>query len=366
MLQRNKTIILLSLGTTKRKYLKSNTKFLFHNNDKMRDKDPTRTVQLRKRFSADATRRLKSLKRDIKKSIVDNDIFGLKNQAQLPTALAELPANKFRYTYDANKVNGFMAWLEQQHKQGLIETSTIGARGAEPWSNTYIRSAYQKGLYQARQELISGRADIPAADTLGSGVSAAFHRPFHADRAALLYTRIFNALKGVTQAMDAQISHELTKGMTEGVSPYEMARRITDRVDKIGIVRARLITRTEVVNAHNQASLREYEWAEQEIGETIKVQWWTALDERVRSSHRARHGKIYDRATASGMLGEPNCRCTLLSVVGSEGEKEAKRSLKDIPALDSWKREVPSEDGRTAFDTGIKAALPKDWQDKNV
>jgi SPP1 gp7 family putative phage head morphogenesis protein len=114
-------------------------------------------------------------------------------------------------------------------------------------------------------------------------------------------------MKGVTEAMNGYLSRELALGMAGGQSPYAIARRINERVDKIGIVRARMIARTEIIQSHNEAALNEYERAEIEIGETVKVEWVATMDNRVRPHHAERDGKIYDRSVAREMLGEPNC-----------------------------------------------------------
>jgi len=119
-------------------------------------------------------------------------------------------------------------------------------------------------------------------------------------------------MKGITESMKGQMSGVLAMGMAEGRGPYDIAYKLKDRVEAIGITRARLIARTEVVHTHNAAAMNEFESLEGIVGETIYVQWWTALDERVRATHAARHGKVFKRKTAQGLIGEPNCRCALL------------------------------------------------------
>ena len=104
---------------------------------------------------------------------------------------------------------------------------------------------------------------------------------------------------------------------------YELAKRINDRVDHIGMTRAKLLARTEVVYASNAAALNEFQAAERTIGKKILAQWWTALDERVRDTHRIRQARIYNFKTAETLLGEPNCRCSLLPYVpATQGKVE--------------------------------------------
>ena len=133
-------------------------------------------------------------------------------------------------------------------------------------------------------------------------------------------------MKGVTEAMNGHLSRELALGMAGGQSPYAIARRINERVDKIGIVRGRLIARTEIIQSHNEAALNEYERAEIEIGETVKVEWVATMDNRVRPHHAERDGKIYERSVAREMLGEPNCRCGLAPYVESLEKKKGRKA----------------------------------------
>lgn len=281
-----------------------------------RDKDPTRTVSLRARFLADMTRRFSELRRWIVESITVQDCFGLKESAGVKILAATQP-RQFTYRTDAEKVAGFMDWLREQERLGVLEVSAGSAIGptTSPWTDTYIRSAYQRGLAEGRVQVRQAGVDVPSFQELPGGIAGVMNQPFHADRVATLFTRVFEDLKGVTAVMDAQISRELAQAMAEGVGPYDMAKRLANRVDKIGIVRGRLIARTETVRAHNIGAMAEFEAVEQIIGEPVRVTWWTALDERVRSSHVARHGNTYSRKTALGMIGEPNCRCALLPVV---------------------------------------------------
>lgn len=72
---------------------------------------------------------------------------------------------------------------------------------------------------------------------------------------------------------------------------------------------AEMVARTETAKIQSIATTTRLK--EQGID---KVQWITAEDERVRSSHAARHLKIYPVGDHPE-LGEPNCRCTLVGYV---------------------------------------------------
>jgi len=292
----------------------------------MRDKDPTMTLTLRAKFVAQMNKRFRALKGAINKSIIDNDCFAIKKTVA-NVALTPLGAKTFQYTKDPEKVKGFMDWLKGEEEKGILEISMVpsmmGPTGV-PWTNVYIQSAYQKGMAQARIDMKQGGAPI---DTYtDQTLNMAFYQPFHADRVALIYTRAYNELKGVTEAMNQQISRELALGMARGDGPYRIAQLLNDRVDKIGIVRARLIARTETVHALNEAALNEYELLENMVGETVRVKWWTALDERVRSQHAAWHGKVMTRKVGRARIGAPNCRCALRPWLDSWDDEEQEPS----------------------------------------
>ena len=290
-----------------------------------RDQDPTRTITLRAAYVADMTRRFRELQRRIRTKLIDENFL-----EPVRVTNNKLTINVFEYTNSAEKLDDFMTWLLVQEEQLILERVTIpGAlpltRNQVPWANTYLDSAYQKGIRQARADL--GVAGVDPLVVAPNSVLAAFNSPIHAETVELIYTRNFNELKGITNAMDQQISRVLAQGMVDGQGVAQIARNINNRVDKIGITRARLLARTEVVHTFNQAALNTYQSVGDFLGEEIYVKWWTARDADVRPRHRRRHGKIYVREDAQRLIGEPNCRCSLIPYVPS---------IEGIPEDDQW------------------------------
>lgn len=285
---------------------------------KLQGADPSRTLTLRNRWARDLDARFRELRRWVRESVVERDCFGLALDRPV-LVLSAAPPRAFAYRSDAEKIKGFMAWLQEQLRRGVLElTSGTPLNPEAPWTDAYVRSAYAAGLAQARAELRAQGIDLPSFETVQGGLSGVMYQPVHAERAATLYTRVWEDLQGVTSAMSTQMSRVLSQAMIEGVGPMEMAKRLTERVDAIGIVRARTIARTETIRAHSVASLTEYRAASAVIGKEVKCQWWTALDERVRATHQERHGNVYTEEEVLPLLGEPNCRCSLLPVTDEE------------------------------------------------
>lgn len=258
--------------------------------------DPTRTTTLRQQFEADAARRFRGVAKAIRHAVGAEDGFGLKaNRGQ------------FDFPRSDQKVGAFMDWLQAEVNAGVLETRTGVAAtraGQQAWSNVYVRSAYQKGMAQAAAKMRKEGADVAP-----EWVTQAFTRPFHVDRVALAYTRTYQDLKGITDVMDQQIGRVLAEGLASGRGPQDIARGMADRVEKIGITRARMLARTEVIRSHADASLNVYEEADA-IGVEVEAEFSTAKDDAVCPECQALEGRVYSLSDARGLIPvHPNCRC---------------------------------------------------------
>jgi len=295
--------------------------------------DPTRTLTLRKSFEAQMVRRFKVIRSAIIEAIEVDDIFGLTPRSHKIEVLERLEPRKFEFVSSDRKINGFMSWLEEMVEKNIL-TLTIRPdmrTGTVPWTNMYIQSAYQKGLSRARAELRAKGYKVPTAAGVvpgsGDSIGAAFNQPFHADRVAIAYTRTYDGLKGITGAMDQQISRVLAEGLAEGRGALDISRKIIDRVTGFpglngmsALTRARMLARTEIINAHHQATINEYEqWGV--TGVSVQAEWLTAgfgvCPECVKLSHGGdiKPG-IYSLDKIRGMIPvHPNCRCCAIPVV---------------------------------------------------
>ena len=154
--------------------------------------------------------------------------------------------------------------------------------------------------------------DIPVTD---EAINIDFNRSIHADRAGVLYTRAYNDLKGITETMDAQISRVLAEGIVSGDNPRIIAKEIAGRISAIGIHRATLLARTEVIRAHHLAAVQTYRNYGIE-GVQVVAEWNTAGDARVCELCSPLDGKIFTLDRIENMIPvHPQCRCGMLPVV---------------------------------------------------
>jgi len=298
-------------------------------------RDPTRTTTLRARFIRDMNRRWNLLLIDIRKSIVEQDCFGIQLDRIIP--LAATGAREFAFTRTQDKVDAFMRWLEQQQSQGILELVTRPGlqRGTEAaWTDTYIRTAYETGVRRGRQELRMAGYRTTPIESITGGLSGVIEQVYHADRLGVLYTRTFEDLRSVTQFTNAQIRRQisdglttgLTRGMAEGKSPRTIARElykdVKNRVDKIGKVRSRMIARTEIVRAHHIANVQEYRQAEVE-GVKVQAEWVTGAGACPICIGFA-EDKVYTLDEIEALIpAHPNCGCVAKPIPLLRGRGQA-------------------------------------------
>lgn len=270
-------------------------------------KDPTSTIVLRNRASREVARRFNAIK------VAVNSAF---NPGGLQTNISRAYAGQFLYLRDDQKVPEFERFLKKQIDEEILRVGGLTPTEQElenHWLNRHIGDGYKRGAVKTR--LAMERA-LPQLLKLPD--FSPFANPAHVERSQLIYQRAFSDLEGVTQTMAKQMSRVLSEGILKGKAPKVVAKELNERVDKIGITRAKLIARTEIVEAHNMASILEAELLEKETGVKIAMEWITALDGRERDTHRERNGKVYDKKVVQGMLGEPNCRCSVTAVILKE------------------------------------------------
>lgn len=298
--------------------------------------DPTRTVGIRKRWIGQYNVRFKNLKGRVNALLIKDQIGGIPVPTVDPTTMQV--ANAYEFGSDVVKVAEFMAWLQLQ-----IDAVIFGndATAANVWQNRFIDQAYARGITQSMAQLrvLQLTPDVLAGITpasilgtatasLGLGIGGlASNGPIHLDAIRLLYTRNFEELKGIAQAMSQQISRVLVDAMEQGLGIRQIAKNINDRIDKIGLTRAKLLARTETVRAYNIANINNFSDIAAAAGITPMFGWFTAGDGRVRPDHVERNtkttGRVYTKQQILSLIGEPNCRCGVRAHIDQTESKAA-------------------------------------------
>ena len=300
--------------------------------------DPTRTLTIRRAFAADVTRRFRAVAGAMVQAVDENDVFGLRGIQRAPVFNQRLTVpvpgpNQFAFETTQAKVTAFMDWLGELADAEILEVTTrTGGRAAlnARWTDTYIRQAYSRGVQRARTELNKVGVEMPDAP-----VSGMFNQPIHADRLGMLYTRTFDELRGITEAMDQQISRVLTQGLAQGKNPKVIARELNRTVQggrglppvqtrggasMSPMQRAKTMARTEIIRAHNVANVAEYRAAGLERGR-IMAEFSTA-GYGVCPVCAQYEGAIMKLSDIEWLIPvHPNCRCVALPVLDSEAAR---------------------------------------------
>lgn len=278
--------------------------------------DPTRTVTLRNAYAVDMRRRFRLIRSLIIKTVADNDALGLGSGPPPVVGFQAGPANRFDFPTDISKVDAFMAWLNGAVDSEVLEVisregRTVTAHRA--WQNSYVRGGYRSGVLSANTKLRGAGVTISPADLF-----QIFNSPRHADSLGLLFTRNFNALQGISEAMANSISRALADGMASGIGPREMAANLVAEID-ITLNRATVLARTEIIRAHAEATLNRY----QDFGlkEVMGfAEFKTAGDDRVCVTCEDLDGELFPIDEARGVIPvHAQCRCTWEPVI-PEGE----------------------------------------------
>jgi SPP1 gp7 family putative phage head morphogenesis protein len=165
--------------------------------------------------------------------------------------------------------------------------------------------------------------------SFGTAGLVSFSQPIHLDAIQTLYIREYAALRNVTDTMRGQIARVLTEGVQEGLNTRDIAANMVDRVDKIGITRARLIAQTETIRAYNIGSINEGERVGIEAGVEVKYLWQSSEDGRVRPKHALWNQQLMQKKTALARIGEPNCRCGIEPTVVEDLDSEEREDMRE-------------------------------------
>lgn len=269
--------------------------------------DPTHTKTIRDNFAAEAYRRFRSVKGDIREAVVDNDAFDLKDARLAPR------------NFDSE--SEFDAWLDAELTQEVLDSlSEARIEQGQHWTGNYIQAAYRRGVKDAGAHL--SRLGVVDADALTNAEQMDFARlPVHEDVIKSLWRRQYSELEGITEATAQQVRRELSDGLLAGDSADQIARRLNDRVDAVGLTRARTLARTETVQAHNEAALARYERNGVDTVTTL-AEFTTAEDSRVceecqelSNSGGPNNDGTWPLEDAHGIIPvHPNCRCVFVPV----------------------------------------------------
>jgi SPP1 gp7 family putative phage head morphogenesis protein len=151
-----------------------------------------------------------------------------------------------------------------------------------------------------------------------------------------VYLRTYENLQSIEEDMITTVRETLLQGLRDGINPKAMARELTNEIESVQRSRIETLARTETISAYTQSTIDRYR--EAGVDAVSQSEFADADDARVCPICAALDGRItpmtaIDEATfefepsekePDSLAGEyavrppthPNCRCTLLPVIG--------------------------------------------------
>lgn len=245
---------------------------------------------------------------------------------------AGITANtRWSFRTSPEKIKEFLKWLEGNLRPILTDETTTD----DDWWNKYVQAGFKKGTARSYDDMKKAGA-IPQSNLpfyfgqKDEFLRSAFRQPESVEKVKMLAGRVYTELRGVTEAMSQNLTRTLTDGLTQGMNPRQIATNIVKVVEDIGIKRARVIARTEIIRAHAEGQLDSME----RLGVkrlAVMVEWNTAQDDRVCKLCAPLDGIVVTIDEAKGLIPRhPNCRCAFIPANVGEDETEQIRGASRI------------------------------------
>lgn len=336
--------------------------------------DPTRTTTLRKKYEAEMRRRFYTVRSLVVKAIWKQDALGL--EINKPFAFNELISNAlpgkqvWRFRTNDKKLKSFQKWFQEQIDENIL---TVNIKG-DPWTAKYVNSAYRKGGVRAytdtHKEALAESPDFYRGSK-SQFLKSAFTQPERLSKIQFLYTRSFEELKGITNAMSQQVGRRLADGLAQGKGIRTIARDLSNNITGITKKRALVLARTEIIAAHAEGQLDSFE----DLGVkelNVMAEWSTAGDDRVCSLCSDLEGVVMTVDEARGLIPRhANCRCAWIPADVGERDKAAIRKAAagtGKKVNESLKAELPKKTraGKKVPQTVKEAKKRSTWAGKEL
>lgn len=280
-------------------------------------------VELKKRFERinKAVKKLVSEQKDIQSVSAANRIAFWWPLNANGERTKEVIANKTFYSYDISteRYDSINDFIERLLRNELLD-SISGQRPQNWFYQSYLSSAYNDAI----RDTIQSSKNMADPKVVGDEIAmmvrqldADAFNPQQVQSLGLVYSRVFNEMKGLTDSMKVDLSETLTRGMSSGLGIREITQDIAKRVG-VGFSRAQRISRTEILGAYRTAQRAKTKQINEDIyADSPFVQkqlWFSALAATSRPNHVAKHSEIYTLQEVEGFYAQSgfgvNCLCS--------------------------------------------------------
>ena len=220
---------------------------------------------------------------------------------ELDTHRSSIAVNKttyYEYQIDVARYESINEFIERLLYDEILESYT-GKKPPNWFFQSYLSSAFNDGINDTIQDIKNQSTPSLVGDIVSRQIQSLTSDEFNPQATqslALVYGRVFNEMKGLTDSMKVDLSETLTRGMADGLGIRAISAHVQKRVG-VGFSRAQRIARTEILGAYRTAQRAKTK----EINETVfddspyefKQLWFSALAESSRPWHVSKHGGIF-------------------------------------------------------------------------
>ena len=167
----------------------------------------------------------------------------------------------------------------------------------------YTNQAYKRGIGNAKTEI--QRASH------GQIIPSEFVTPLDVEAMNILRDNNVVLVKNVGYDSRKNIVRIINEGILQGQGIPKIARNLKKNISDLTSKRSKVIARTEIIRGYNQASINRYK------NNGIRMyEWLTAFDDRTCDDCAGMDGSRHPVDGGVRPPLHPNCRCTVIPVIG--------------------------------------------------
>ena len=236
----------------------------------------------------------------IKKQIFDYIELQNKQAIRIETNALTINAVTYDYQVDAKKIRDINTYILAVLNENLLD-NIAGNYSDFWWLNFNLETAYDDGLSDTLQSAKNVSVESAVGyETFNQvqmlSVENTKISPQYQARIGMVYARVFELMKGLTDSSKSDLSDTLARGMIAGKGVNQLKSEVGARID-VSQSRAKRIVRTEILNAYRTSTNEETKGINESIYKDSEWHmmplWWSALSATTRHNHAVRHGHTY-------------------------------------------------------------------------
>lgn len=206
----------------------------------------------------------------------------------------------YEYQIDSSRFDAISVYL-QRLLYGELLDNPRGEFNNRWWLSANLTTAYENGT----ADTLQSTKNIASVEVVGQEISQQVRSmrlesivmsPQFQSRIGLIYSRVFESMKGLADSTKTDLADTLARGMASGKGIRALTKDVMKRVN-VSHGRAKRIARTEILNSYRTATNQETDDINENVYDDSEWHmvplWFSALAPTTRKNHASRHGATY-------------------------------------------------------------------------